>query len=102
MAATLPGSQPKLVYKKKPAGAKFTRESRFQCDKYCGESLLPDLFVTRKFFFKMLVPNTSRSRLPVYSLLGSGDSLCIPYRGIETPWCIHHQRVVLITGESFY
>jgi hypothetical protein len=45
-------SSPKLVYKK-PAGAKYTRESRLPCDEYTGLSLLLGAFVIRSFFVNL-------------------------------------------------
>ncbi len=68
---------------KEPSGAKYSKESRLPCDWYTGESWLPGLLFTRKFF--LLTCSYACSKYTKKS-----TPLCIHHRGVETPLCIHH------------
>jgi hypothetical protein len=78
---------------KKPAGAKYTKESRLPWHYYTGESSLPGLFVTRKFScypVLMLVPNTPRRWL--HGVFTTGVSFWTQGSRF-TDWCRLLQRL---------
>jgi hypothetical protein len=110
----IPGSQPKLVYKK-TCWWKIHQGVKTPLPFTLGILYSLVYLSVEKNFCKpdlMLFPNTARSRLP--GVLITGESrLCsvfttvqsrlrwIHHRGVKIPWCIHHRGVILPILETY-